>query len=50
VVPRFKDDPHWPFAIWGRQVREGGHPLAPDFAMNMRHTLEQMLSVKRGLI
>jgi hypothetical protein len=21
VIPRFKDDPHFPFAIWGRKMR-----------------------------
>jgi len=50
VIPRFKDDPHWPFAIWGRQVREGGHPLPPEFAMEMRRALDQSLSAKRGLL
>jgi diadenosine tetraphosphate (Ap4A) HIT family hydrolase len=44
VIPRFKGDPHFPFAIWGRKVREGGHPLPPDFAMNMRRSIEQLLA------
>jgi len=50
VIPRFKDDPHYPFAIWGRKAREGGHPLPADFAMNMRRALDQLLAVKRGLL
>lgn len=50
VIPRFKDDPHWPFAIWGRQVRDGGHPLLPEFAMEMRRALESLLTAKRGLL
>jgi diadenosine tetraphosphate (Ap4A) HIT family hydrolase len=50
VIPRFKDDPHFPFAIWGRKSRERGHPLPLDFAMNLRRELDQLLTVKRGLI
>jgi diadenosine tetraphosphate (Ap4A) HIT family hydrolase len=50
VIPRFKNDPHFPFAIWGRKVREGGHPLPPDFAMNMRRSIDQLLTMKRGLL
>jgi len=50
VIPRFKDDPHFPYAVWGRKVREGGHPLPADFAMSMRRAMDQLLAPKRGLL
>jgi diadenosine tetraphosphate (Ap4A) HIT family hydrolase len=50
VIPRFKNDPHFPFAIWGRKVREGGHPLPPEFAMKLRGALDQLLLAKRAPI
>ena len=50
VIPRFKDDPHYPFAIWSRKLREGGHALAPDFPTAMRRALDPLLSAKRGFI
>jgi diadenosine tetraphosphate (Ap4A) HIT family hydrolase len=40
VVPRFRDDPHFPNPIWGQKLRQGGHPLPADFAMHMRHALD----------
>jgi diadenosine tetraphosphate (Ap4A) HIT family hydrolase len=48
VIPRFKDDPHYPFPIWARKLREGGHTLAPDFPAAMRRALDQLLSARRG--
>ena len=48
VIPRFTDDPHWPFAIWGRRVRESSHPLPPQFAATMRGALDEVLAAKRG--
>jgi hypothetical protein len=42
--------PHFPFTIWGRKVREGGHALPPEFAIEMRNVLEPLLTGKRGLI
>ena len=50
VIPRFKDDPHWPYAIWGRRVRDSANPLPPEFPVNMRRALDQALAVKRGLM
>ena len=50
VIPRFADDPHFPIAIWGRKVREGGHALPPQFAIELRNALEPLLSSKRGLM
>ena len=50
VIPRFKDDPHFPYAVWGRKMREGGHPLPADFAMSMRRAMDQLLAPKRGLL
>lgn len=44
VVPRFKDDPHFPAPIWGTKVRQVGHRLPADFGMRMRRALDEWLS------
>jgi diadenosine tetraphosphate (Ap4A) HIT family hydrolase len=44
VIPRFRDDPHFPNPVWGAKLREGGKPLPADFAMRMRKTLDALLS------
>ncbi len=43
VVPRFTDDPHFPHSIWSARLREGGHPLPPDFGIRMRRILDALL-------
>jgi len=43
VIPRFRDDPHFPNPIWGQKLRQGGHPLPADFAMRMRRALDEVL-------
>ena len=43
VIPRFRDDPHFPNPVWGEKVREGGKALPPDFAMRMRKALDALL-------
>jgi diadenosine tetraphosphate (Ap4A) HIT family hydrolase len=49
VVARFRDDPHFPGAIWGAKVRPVARPLEADFAARMRSALEQLLK-PRGLL
>ena len=49
IIPRFRDDPHFPNPIWGEKLRQGGHPLPPDFSMDIRKALDQILK-PRGLV
>ena len=49
VIPRFLDDPHFPNAIWGERVRQGGRPLPDEFSMRMRKALDDILK-PRGLM
>jgi len=52
IVPRFRDDPHFPGPIWGAKVRQVGHPLPDDFGVRMRRALDALLKprgrVSRG--
>ena len=43
VIPRFRDDPHFPNPVWGEKLRQGGKPLPQDFAMRMRKSLDALL-------
>jgi diadenosine tetraphosphate (Ap4A) HIT family hydrolase len=43
VIPRFRDDPHFPNPVWGEKLRQGGRPLPPDFAMRLRKALDAQL-------
>jgi diadenosine tetraphosphate (Ap4A) HIT family hydrolase len=47
VIPRFRDDPHFPNPIWGQKLRQGGRPLPADFAMHMRRALDGALKPGR---
>jgi diadenosine tetraphosphate (Ap4A) HIT family hydrolase len=49
VIPRFRDDPHFPNPIWGQKVRPTGRALEPDFAARMRCALDELLK-PRGLM
>lgn len=48
VIPRFKDDPHFPQPIWGQQQREPGsqHPARqqklPQLAAALRQALQEL--------
>ena len=44
VIPRFRDDPHFPNPVWGERLRSGARPLPPDFALRMRAELDRALS------
>jgi len=48
VIPRFRDDPHFPNPIWGQKVRATPRPLEAEFAAGMRRTLDELLK-RRGL-
>jgi diadenosine tetraphosphate (Ap4A) HIT family hydrolase len=48
LVPRFRDDPHFPNPIWGQKLRPSGRPLEPEFSARMRRTLDELLK-GRGL-
>jgi diadenosine tetraphosphate (Ap4A) HIT family hydrolase len=43
VIPRFRDDPHFPNPVWGEKQRNTTRPLPPDFAMRMRKALDDLL-------
>ena len=47
VVPRFRDDPHFPNPVWGEKLRQTPRPLPADFALRMRRALDQALK-RRG--
>ncbi len=47
VIPRFRDDPHFPNSIWGQKLRQDGHPLPADFALHMRRALDEALKSRR---
>jgi len=49
VVPRFRDDPHFPNPVWGEKLRQSAHPLPNDFAMRMRKALDDLLKPRRLL-
>ena len=46
VIPRFKDDPHFPHSIWSARVRENARPLPAGFARSLRLRLEERLGLK----
>ena len=43
VIPRFRDDPHFPNPTWGEKVRQGSRPLPADFSLRMRKALDTLL-------
>lgn len=48
VIPRFRDDPHFPNPIWGEKIRSSARPLEAEFATRMRRALDALLK-GRGL-
>jgi len=42
VIPRFRDDPHFPQPIWGARARDGSRRAAPDLE-KLRNTLDEFL-------
>lgn len=49
VIPRFRDDPHFPNPVWGQKLRPTGRPLEAEFAARMRRALDELLKA-RGLV
>lgn len=43
VIPRFRDDPHFPNPVWGERLRQGARPLPAEFAARMREALDALL-------
>lgn len=44
VIPRFRDDPHFPNPVWGVKQRDDVRVLPADFAARMRAALARQLS------
>ena len=42
VIPRFRDDAHFPLPIWAARARDGSRRAAPDLAQ-LRNTLDELL-------
>jgi diadenosine tetraphosphate (Ap4A) HIT family hydrolase len=42
VIPRFRDDAHFPQPIWAARTREGGRRAAPELE-KLRNTLDELL-------
>jgi len=44
VIPRFRDDPHFPNAIWGARLRDQPAAIAPDFRAAISARLATVLA------
>jgi diadenosine tetraphosphate (Ap4A) HIT family hydrolase len=45
IIPRFKEDPHFPNSYWGKKLREGLHqPLSREEKKDLIKLLNQSLS------
>ena len=42
VIPRWRDDPHFPGSIWGERLREGAARALPDFEAGLRERLGRL--------
>jgi diadenosine tetraphosphate (Ap4A) HIT family hydrolase len=43
VIPRFRDDPHFPNPVWGERLRQDARAVPADFAPRMREALAALL-------
>ena len=43
VIPRFRDDPHFPNPVWGERLRQSVRELPARFAGDMRAALDRLL-------
>jgi diadenosine tetraphosphate (Ap4A) HIT family hydrolase len=43
VIARWRDDPHFPNAVWGPRMRESARPPLPGLARDMRLRLAELL-------
>jgi diadenosine tetraphosphate (Ap4A) HIT family hydrolase len=46
VIPRFRQDPHFPNPVWGSRVRDGAVPVPGDFRALVAKALEAKLSLR----
>jgi len=47
IIPRFRDDPHFPNPIWGAQLREAPLATSPPPVAALRSALSRRLGVPR---
>ena len=48
VIPRWRDDPHFPGSIWGERLREARPPALPDLEARLRDRLADRLGGRVG--
>ena len=48
VIPRFRDDPHFPNPVWGERKRDTPHPAPPDLDAQLTGALSRQLARVRG--
>ncbi|HWR76535.1 MAG TPA: HIT family protein [Thiobacillus sp.] len=48
VIPRFKDDPHFPNPVWGAKQRGTPHAAPADLDAQLAAALHSLLGVGRG--
>ena len=44
VIPRYRDDPHFPNPVWGQKLRSAPHVLPQDFKAKLRASLKMTLN------
>ena len=44
VIPRFKDDPHFPNPVWGAKLRDTPHAAPPERLAQLASTISQRLA------
>jgi diadenosine tetraphosphate (Ap4A) HIT family hydrolase len=44
VIPRFRDDPHFPNPTWGERTGGTAHPVPDDYADGLRRELARRMS------
>jgi diadenosine tetraphosphate (Ap4A) HIT family hydrolase len=48
VIPRFREDPHFPNPVWGSRLREGIVPVPPEFRARVVKALRAKLAPAQG--
>ena len=49
VIPRFREDPHFPNPIWGARLRDGVVPVPAGFRARVAKALGEILAPAPGL-
>jgi diadenosine tetraphosphate (Ap4A) HIT family hydrolase len=44
VIPRYRDDPHFPNPVWGQKLRSTPHALPRDFKGKLQASLQMTLN------